>query len=150
METKRTAVFRKSHYTDERKRILVIDDNPILLRTAKEMLDEQYQVSIAVSGEQAFSAISRNIPDLILLDYEMPFSNGVAVLQQLRSDPVTSGIPVIFFTGSADREIVEKLVGMKPDGYLLKPPNKKRMISAIERTLSSESDETEENVTSEV
>ena len=138
-------IQRRAAVPDLRKRILVVDDNAILLRTAKEMLDEQYQVSIAISGEQAFNSISRNKPDLILLDYEMPFANGIDILRQLRSDPVAGDIPVIFFTASSDREIVEKLVGLKPDGYLLKPPNKKRMISAIERILNPELEEDEEN-----
>ncbi len=71
----------------------------------------------------------------------MPFTNGVEVLKQLRGNDNTKDIPVIFFTGSADREVVEKLVGLKPEGYLLKPPNKKKMLSVIERTLNPEMDE---------
>ena len=113
METRKIIPIRKVQ-TDDRKRVLVVDDNPILLRTAKEMLDEQYQVSIAVSAEQAYNSISRNKPDIILLDYEMPFMNGIEVLEQLRGNVNTSDIPVIFFTGSADREVVEKLVGLRP------------------------------------
>lgn len=140
METRKIIPIRKIQ-TDDRKRVLVVDDNPILLRTAKEMLDEQYQVSIAVSAEQAYNSISRNKPDIILLDYEMPFMNGIEVLEQLRGNVNTSDIPVIFFTGSADREVVEKLVGLRPDGYLLKPPNKKKMLSVIERTLNPETEE---------
>ncbi len=140
MEPRKITPIRKAQI-DDRKRVLVVDDNPILLRTAKEMLDEQYQVSIAVSAEQAYNSISRNKPDIILLDYEMPFMNGVEVLEQLRGNINTSDIPVIFFTGSADREIVEKLVGLRPDGYLLKPPNKKKMLSVIERTLNPEMDD---------
>ena len=140
METRKIIPIRKVQ-TDDRKRVLVVDDNPILLRTAKEMLDEQYQVSIAVSAEQAYNSISRNKPDIILLDYEMPFMNGIEVLEQLRGNVNTSDIHVIFFTGSADREVVEKLVGRRPDGYLLKPPNKKKMLSVIERTLNPETEE---------
>ena len=140
MEPRKIITSRKTQI-DDRKRVLVVDDNPILLRTAKEMLDEQYQVSIAVSAEQAYNSISRNKPDIILLDYEMPFMNGIEVLEQLRGNVNTSDIPVIFFTGSADREVVEKLVGLRPDGYLLKPPNKKKMLSVIERTLNPETEE---------
>ena len=149
MHTKKIISTRKNQILDSRKRVLVVDDNAILLRTAKEMLDEQYQVSIAISGEQAFNSISRNKPDLILLDYEMPFANGIDVLNQLRNNPSTKEIPVIFFTGSSDREVVEKLVGLKPDGYLLKPPNKKRMISVIERTLNPELDDEDDDLDGE-
>lgn len=145
MEPRKIAPIRKTHF-DDRKRVLVVDDNPILLRTAKEMLDEQYQVSIAVSAEQAYKSISRNMPDIILLDYEMPFTNGIEVLEQLRQNATTKDIPVIFFTGSSDREVVEKLVGLKPDGYLLKPPNKKKMLSIIERTLNPEAYEQDDDI----
>ena len=106
-------------------------------------------VSIAVSAEQAFKSIARNMPDIILLDYEMPFVNGVEVLNQLRANSNTKDIPIIFFTGSSDREVVERLVGLKPDGYLLKPPNKKRMLSIIERTLYPELYEIGEDETPE-
>ena len=145
MEPRKITPIRKTHF-DDRKRVLVVDDNPILLRTAKEMLDEQYQVSIAVSAEQAYKSISRNMPDIILLDYEMPFTNGIEVLEQLRQNATTKDIPVIFFTGSSDREVVEKLVGLKPDGYLLKPPNKKKMLSIIERTLNPEAYEQDDDI----
>ncbi len=145
MEPKKITPIRRAQF-DDRKRVLVVDDNPILLRTAKEMLDEQYQVSIAVSAEQAYKSISRNMPDIILLDYEMPFTNGIEVLEQLRENVNTRDIPVIFFTGSSDREVVEKLVGLKPDGYLLKPPNKKKMLAIIERTLNPESFDQDEDI----
>lgn len=150
MENKNFGSLRKIQSYDDRKRVLVIDDNPILLRTAKEMLDEQYQVAIAVSAEQAFNSISRNLPDIILLDYEMPFTNGIDVLKQLRGNVNTKDIPVIFFTGSSDREVVEKLVVLKPDGYLLKPPNKKKMLSVIERTLFPDIEEMDDDDTTEV
>lgn len=121
------------------KRVLVVDDNAILLRTVKEMLGNGYQVSIAASSTQAFTAISKSVPDIILLDYEMPYTNGVEVLQRLRSDVTTKNIPVIFFTGTAEREMVSKLVAERPDGYLLKPPNKDKMIALINKTLSARS-----------
>ena len=54
-----------------KKRILVVDDNGTTLRTMKAMLEDQYEVSIAVSGAQAMTSIGKKRPDLILLDYEM-------------------------------------------------------------------------------
>lgn len=115
--------------------ILVIDDNNILLRTVKEMLDEKFNVSIAISSTQAFESIQRRLPNLILLDYEMPYVDGEEVLLQLRQRNDTKDIPVIFLTGSADRDVVTKLVNMKPAGYVLKPPNKQKLIDLIEKTL---------------
>ena len=115
--------------------ILVVDDNVILLRTVKEMLDSKYNVSIATSGEQAFKSIARKKPDVILLDYEMPEMNGEDVIRQLREDEATANIPVLFLTSSANREVVKKLIMLNPDGYMLKPPNKQTMIEHIEEVL---------------
>lgn len=115
--------------------ILVIDDNVILLRTVKEMLDSNYNVSIATSGEQALKSIARKKPDVILLDYEMPEMNGEDVIRQLREDEATANIPVLFLTSSANREVVKKLIMLNPDGYMLKPPNKQTMIEHIEEVL---------------
>lgn len=118
--------------------ILVIDDNVILLRTVKEMLDSNYNVSIATSGEQALKAIERKKPDIILLDYEMPEMNGEDVIRQLRENEATANIPVLFLTSSANREVVKKLIMLNPDGYMLKPPNKQTMIEHIEEVLGRE------------
>lgn len=115
--------------------VLVVDDNVILLRTVKEMLDSNYNVSIATSGEQALKSIARKKPDVILLDYEMPEMNGEDVIRQLREDEATANIPVLFLTSSANREVVKKLIMLNPDGYMLKPPNKQTMIEHIEEVL---------------
>ena len=117
-------------------RVLVVDDNAILLRTVKDMLADDYTVSIAVSGAQAFMAIEKHKPDIILLDYEMPIVDGAEVFQLLRDDPKAKDIPVIFLTASADREVVTKLVSLNPEGYMLKPPNKQKLIDMIEGVLA--------------
>lgn len=115
--------------------ILVIDDNPMLLRTVKEMLYGSYNVAIATSGNQAYDQIAIRIPDLILLDYEMPFQNGGELFKKFREDKALAGIPIIFFTGSSDLETVSKLLSLKPDGYMLKPPSKAKLVALIEKTL---------------
>ncbi len=118
--------------------ILVIDDNAILLRTVKDMLSDIYDVAIAISGTQAFNAITIRKPDVILLDYEMPYADGAEVFCALRDTPVSADVPVVFLTASADREVVTKLVSLNPAGYLLKPPNKQKMIDMIEGLLNKE------------
>ncbi len=127
-----------------RKSVLIVDDNTVLLRTVKDLLNDRYDVSIAVSGTQAFMAMQKRMPDIILLDYEMPYSDGGQVLAKIRNHPQTKDIPVVFFTASAEREVVEKLLSLKPDGYMLKPPSKEKLIRIIERTLCGEQTNEEE------
>ncbi len=124
-----------------RKSVLIVDDNTVLLRTVKDLLADRYDISIAVSGTQAFMAMQKRLPDIILLDYEMPYSDGGQVLAKLRNHPQTRDIPVIFFTASAEREVVEKLLSLKPDGYILKPPSREKLIKIIENTLAESKSE---------
>lgn len=116
--------------------VLVVDDNAILLRTVKDMLADNYHVSIAVSGAQAFMSIAKHKPDVILLDYEMPIVDGEEVFRLLRDDEKSRDIPVIFLTASADRDVVTRLVSLNPDGYMLKPPHKQKMIDMIDGILA--------------
>ncbi len=57
---------------------------------------------------------------MILLDYEMPVCDGRQVLEMIRSEQDMASIPVIFLTGTVDRERIEKVMALKPAGYLLK------------------------------
>ena len=121
---------------DLKKHILVVDDNAMTLRSIKSMLDDDYKVTIANSGMKALTAIGKERPDLILLDYEMPICDGRQTLEMIRADEEMGDIPVIFLTGVSDREHVEAVLRLKPSGYLLKPPVRKTLIEAIEKELS--------------
>lgn len=114
------------------KQILVVDDSPVTLRGIKAMLDKKYQVSVATSGEQALRFIAKSHPDLILLDYEMPGWDGKETLERIRADVETKSIPVMFLTGVADKEHIAAVLGLNPAGYFLKPPEKEKLIKAIE------------------
>ena len=120
----------------ERAHVLIIDDNPITLRTTKRLLDDNFSVAIATSGSQAFMSIAKKLPDVILLDYEMPIIDGEATMKMLKDNPETKDIPVIFFTSVASPDVVKKLIALSPAGYVLKPPEKEKLIILIEKTLS--------------
>ena len=106
---------------DEKGHILVVDDNAMVLRNIKGILDEKYTVSVAPSGVHAFISIGKKMPDLILLDYEMPEMNGKEVFEKLQSEEELKDIPVVFLTSMDSKEIVLNLLALKPAGYLLKP-----------------------------
>ncbi|MBQ8117062.1 MAG: response regulator [Lachnospiraceae bacterium] len=122
----------------QRKRVLVVDDNGPTLRTIKGMLDEEFEVQLAPSGMKAMTGIGKLRPDLILLDYEMPVCDGRQTLEMIRADEDLAFIPVIFLTSVNDREHIEKVLSLHPQGYLLKPPVKEKLIEAIRRTLEKE------------
>lgn len=119
----------------KKKRILVVDDDGTMLRTIKAMLEQDYEVAVAISGSQAMTSIGRKKPDLILLDYEMPVCDGRMTLEMIRADEDLQDIPVLFLTAVNDRENVEAVLKLKPAGYLLKPPVKGRLFEEIRRIL---------------
>ena len=116
-----------------RGRILVIDDNPLMLKTIKEHLHEDYDVATANSGSVAFRFLEKRQVDLILLDYEMPEQDGPTVLKKLRNQPSTSDVPIIFLTGISDRKRIQKALVLQPDGYLLKPIDHDKLIKTIKQ-----------------
>ena len=114
-----------------RYHVLIVDDSPLMLKTLKEYLHEDYDVATAVSGRVALKFLERKKTDLILLDYEMPEENGPAVLEKLRANEETKDIPVIFLTGVSDRKKIQEALALRPQSYLLKPVEREKLIEAI-------------------
>ena len=133
---KKSAAEEKKDNTDK-KRILVVDDNGTTLRTMKVMLEERYEVAVAISGAQAMTSIGKKRPDLILLDYEMPVCDGRMTLEMIRADDEMKDIPVIFLTAINDRANIEAVLKLKPAGYFLKPAVKDKLIAEIDKVLDA-------------
>ena len=115
---------RKETEAEARKKILIVDDDPTMLRMIKSLLGEKYLVYVAGSGMNAITFLATNKVDLILLDYEMPVISGAKVLEMIRSEVSTQDIPVMFLTAKNDKESVMQVLALKPEKYLLKtmPP----------------------------
>ena len=101
-------------------KVLVVDDSITIRQGMKELLDEDYTVSLAKSVLSAIRTITLDKPDLVLLDYEMPICSGKQMLEMLRSEEEFSDVPVIFLTSKTDHESVKKVIALKPEGYLSK------------------------------
>lgn len=114
-----------------KRHILVVDDNPMMLKVIKESLRDKYEVATAISGKIARKYLTNKSVDLILLDYEMPEESGSEVLEKLRQDEATKNIPVIFLTGVKEKTKIQKALQLKPQGYLLKPIEHDKLLTAI-------------------
>lgn len=125
----------KPSQENKKKHILVVDDNAIMLRNIRNMLMEEYRVSMATSGEQGMDIMYEDRPDLIILDYEMPGTNGKETLERIRADEKYRDIPVIFLTGFADKEHVDAVLSLKPAGYFVKPPVQLKLLNALKGLL---------------
>ena len=121
-----------------KKHILVVDDSGTMLHTIKSWLEPKYQVSMVNSAANALSFLGMKQPDLILLDYEMPICSGPQMLQMIRSEIRTESIPVIFLTSKGDRESVQKVLSLKPQGYLLKSMAPNQIVESIDKFFTTE------------
>lgn len=83
-----------------KKRVLIIDDNPVITALLMDELEALYEVSSASTGTSGVQAAVAAPPDAILLDVNMPDLNGLQVLQYLAAYPQTAGVPVIIVTAS--------------------------------------------------
>ena len=114
-----------------KKRILIVDDDPSYAKMIREWIKDSYQTDIVTAGMQAITFLLKNEVDLILLDYEMPVVDGPQVLQMLRQEPVTAKIPVIFLTGIGSKEAVQRVMSLKPDGYILKSTTRDNLLKYL-------------------
>lgn len=116
--------------------ILVIDDDLILLKTAEEILSEQYNVSVAKSGIQALNLLNKKvIPDLILLDIDMPQMDGYETLEEIKKIDGCELIPIIFLTGFSEMDYEVKGLKAGAVDYIVKSFAKEILMARVERHL---------------
>ncbi|MCD4713618.1 MAG: response regulator [Clostridiales bacterium] len=103
--------------------ILVVDDTRINVDILVNILGDDYEVSVAMDGQEALDTIENARPDLILLDIMMPIMDGYTVIEKLKENAITEDIPVIFISALSD--ISNKTMGFKLGAvdYIVKPFN---------------------------
>jgi putative two-component system response regulator len=107
-----------------RPTVLVVDDTPENIHVLSGVLQEEYAVRVATSGEKALAAARADPqPDLILLDVKMPVMDGYEVCRRLKNDYATQRIPVIFVTGMGEAEDEAKGFDLGGVDYIVKPIN---------------------------
>ncbi|MDB6125499.1 MAG: integral rane sensor hybrid histidine kinase, partial [Pedosphaera sp.] len=104
-----------------RTRLLVADDEPDMLRFLKSQLSSRYQVLEAVDGKEAVEKATRALPDIILLDMNMPEKDGLQVCRELREQDSTQGIPIILLTARADEQTKLAALSAGANDFLTKP-----------------------------
>lgn len=120
------------------KHILMVDDSTTNLKSAAEVLQPYYQLSMAKSGKQALQFLKKNIPDLILLDLMMPEMDGYSVMERIKLNPLTARIPIIFLTADAEQASERKGLQMGAMDFITKPFKEEAMLGRIEKVLQME------------
>ena len=101
--------------------ILQIEDDAFLAQIYSKKLESLgFEVLVAGSGEDGLRIVSKETPACILLDILLPGMDGYEVLEKLKSDPLTSNIPVIVVSTMGQREDIEKAKSLGAAGYMIK------------------------------
>lgn len=101
--------------------VLVVDDTETNIDILVDTLGDDYDVRVALDGEEALENVAHEKPDLILLDIMMPGMDGYAVCEQLKKDPATRDIPIIFLTAMTEEENEAKGLELGAVDYVTKP-----------------------------
>ena len=130
------------------KKILVIDDDTLLLNAVKLTLQSRFLVLTASQGKEAQAIAARDRPDLILLDLHLPDQHGFEIFKMLREQIKTREIPVIMLTGDGDPETLEKGLHLGASDYLRKPFHARELIARIEARIRDSAPEATEKTSS--
>ncbi len=127
---------------DQKKTVLVVDDDPVVLDLMKLYLGAKYKVIVLNSAAETLAKLKLVIPDIILLDIAMPDMDGKELFRQIRGVPGCDTVPILFQTGMAGINTVRECVKLGAAGFVIKPIQKPVLLERIEETLNpSEKDE---------
>lgn len=116
------------------KKILVADDNEIILKILRNVLESQnYLVITAENGFEAMKLAFQEKPDLIVTDFLMPIMDGITLIRKLKSQLATRFIPIIMLTVKDEVDFEVKGIDAGADDYLTKPINPKRLLARVNR-----------------
>jgi CheY-like chemotaxis protein len=129
-------------YTGDRimsQTILIVEDNKNNSSLLKDILSYHgYQIAVACDGQEGVDLARKLMPDLILMDIQMPCMDGLTAGKLLKSDPATNGLKIIALTSFAMRGDKEKFIEAGFDGYLSKPISTRELPDQVKKWLEDE------------
>jgi len=121
------------------KSILIVDDEPNILLSLEFLMKQAgYEVHTSADGEDALQQIHSTIPDLVLLDINMPKRNGYEVCETVRADPKLSSVKIIMLTAKGRDVEREKGLALGADDYVVKPFSTQEVVDKVNEILYAE------------
>ena len=116
------------------EQVLVVEDNERNMKLFRDVLQATgYRTLEATSGEEALVLATEHLPDLVLMDIQLPDIDGVEALRRLRADERTAGLPVLALTAQAMQGDRERFLEAGFDGYVSKPVNVVELIGVVKK-----------------
>ena len=123
----------------QKKKILIVDDERDIVKAVMIRLQTSgYEVVTAFDGAQGVFMAHKEKPDLIILDIRMPAGDGFSVAQRLRKSINTFQIPIIFLTGSPEKNSEQRAQELGARFYIKKPYDPEELLDAVKRALETE------------
>ena len=118
------------------QKILIVDDEPNIVVPLQFLMERNgYETVVAQSGEEALEMISKEHPDLILLDIMLPGIDGFEVCEIVKLKPEWKGIKIIFLTAKGRDVDIAKGMVLGADEYVTKPFSNKQIVESVKRLL---------------
>ncbi len=115
------------------KHCLIVDDSAVIRKVAKRIMESlSLRITEAEDGEQAMAACREQMPDAVLLDWNMPVMDGYAFLRELRKMPGGDIPKVLFCTTENDVSAIARAIHAGADEYVMKPFDKEIMTAKLE------------------
>jgi two-component system cell cycle response regulator DivK len=116
--------------------ILIVEDNEKNLKLVRDVLQVKgYETLEAGTAEVGLAIARERMPDLILMDIQLPGMNGIDALKALRADPATAAIPVVAITASVMQQDRAQIVGAGFNGFIEKPVNLKNLFDTVQQAV---------------
>lgn len=121
--------------------ILVVEDNPLNMELVSDILEAHgYEVRQAINGKEAVQDVEAQMPDLILMDIQLPGLDGLTVTGIIKDNPATVNLPIIALTAHAMRGDEQKAREAGCDGYISKPIDTRSLPLTIRQFLDAASE----------
>ncbi len=123
----------------QKKKILIVDDERDIVKVLMIRLQSSgYEIVAAFDGAQGVFMAHKEMPDLIILDIRMPAGDGFSVAERLKRSSNTLNIPLIFLTGSPEKDAEGRAMELGARFYIKKPYDPEELLDAVRRALETE------------
>ncbi len=117
------------------KSIVAVDDSGIILKMIGKVLGDKYMIHAFSSGTRALKFLKDRVPDLIILDIDMPEISGYEMLEEIKKQEQLRDTPVIFLTANGDKSHVVRAVAGGAKDYVVKPIDEKILLAKVDALL---------------
>jgi CheY-like chemotaxis protein len=116
----------------------VVEDNALNLELVFDLLESKgFDVISACNAEECFAVLAERRPDVVLMDIQLPGKDGLTITRELRSNPITSELPIVAMTAYAMIQDQERVFEAGCDGYLAKPLDTRRLADQLQTFIAT-------------